>query len=149
MCFDTEGDWQATINEWSGVRGPRSHCTECGAEIPEGAWRLHIHQQESEECTICEYEEGEYREDCDHDYGESFDGDVCRECCLVRAAIYELEEKEGCPSYSREPLFGTLWEELQQDKKWGENHYVRYAMERYPELANHGMCAVLSAKDSQ
>lgn len=147
MCFDTEGDWQATINEWSGVRGSQSKCIECRSEIPDGAWRLHIFQQEHEECQICEYEDGEPCAEGDHDYGESFVGDVCRECCLVRAAINELEEQEGCPSYSREPLFGTLWEELQADKRWGENHYVRFAMQRFPELANHGMCAVLSAKE--
>lgn len=96
---------------------------------------MHTYQQENEECRNCEYEDGPPCENDEHDYGETFTGDTCRECLLLLAAIYDLEAKEKCPEFSRQPLGCMLGEELDQDKRYGHNQYIPYALKMFPELA--------------
>jgi len=143
MCFYNDNyDWTAAINELSGIRleVPKRNCHECGRAILAGEWCEYIYQQENEECQICEDECSYYyndeadKETCKHDYGEKYTGYICRECCLVLAAIYDREEREGCPEHSRQPSAGNLYYELQEDR---DGVYVAHAIALFPELQSH------------
>lgn len=138
MCFSSEADWYASINVETYWQGDKPcTCEECGREIAVGEWRKNLEQQEREECQICEYEDGEPCADDDHDYGETYSGDTCRECLLVLAAIYEIEEIEKCPEHSRQPQGCQLYDELQHNIDARGPNYVGYAMLRFPELTRH------------
>lgn len=151
MCFSNEGNWCATIQVdtfWRGLEDTPVSCHECGRTIAAGEWRKHIYQQENEECRICEYEDGPPCEDDEHDYGKTYSGNTCRECLLVLAAIYDLEAKENCPEYSRQPLGGELYEELDNDIRYGHNQYVPHALAMFPELKNHKLIIDLVDNDA-
>lgn len=151
MCFYNDNyDWIANL--WL-VMGSRAEadcrCYECRRAIRAGEWRTHVYQQEYEECRICEddpddsglYDPGQDPATCQHDYGETFSCDICRECSLILAAIYDLEERERCPEYARQPMYGELRDELWEDRRHGSGEYSRHALELYPELSNHELLA--------
>ena len=147
MCFYPDYEWIAEVHSASYCRlGEQANCLECGRVIDGGEWRKVIEQQEYEECRVCEdewsddYDESIDTEACEHDYGETFSGTICRECLLLLAAIYDLEEKEGCPEDARQPAYGDLGEEMCQDRNWGDNKYAAHAVALYPELARHPFC---------
>lgn len=163
MCFyNDDYDWSAEVNDVTFVRTEKLNvCEECRRRIEPGEWRRRIEQREHEECQICEdsYSDDYISADADsydtkqehaealaelaehkHSYGETYSGATCRECCLLLAAIYDLEEKEGCPEYARQPLGGTLREELHEEAYGRESTYVKHAVEMFPELAEHSIC---------
>ncbi len=147
MCFYYDDyDWIATINEQYFIRGEREHkCLECGRNIAPEEWRRYIYQQEHEMCQICEddyseeFDEEQDPATCAHNYGKRSNAHICRECCLILEAIYDLEEKEGCPEHARQPAFGELQEALHYGD---EGEYIRHAVEMFPELATHVLCEV-------
>jgi hypothetical protein len=165
MCFyDDDCDWTAEVCEQNFIRAAEpAKCYECYRPIAVGEWCRVLHQQEHESCLVCEDQWSDDYIDSDraaydtdeehatalaeladhvHTYGETFDATLCRECCLVLEAIYDLEEKEGCPEDARQPLIGALQDELAEDSgKWGEKKYVKHAVGMFPELASHKMCA--------
>lgn len=141
MCFSNEHDWYADVTDESFCRNAGdARCFECGEFIADGDWRYKCHQQEHEDCLICgvyndNYDDTVMRDFCEHDYGETFDAEICRECLLTLAAIYDLEEIEGCPEDSRQPMFGELLQVLTNEWVYGDEFkYRRHALEKYPEL---------------
>jgi hypothetical protein len=56
---------------------------------------------------------------------------------LILAAIYDLEEKEGCPEHARQPAYGELGTELWEDHRHTSGHYETHALAMFPELAGH------------
>lgn len=160
MCFyNDDYDWVAEVYDEQYVRGEQpAKCFDCYREIKAGEWRREIFQLEHEECQICEDIESDLYEDPDeideaegmfgpgehpHYYGESWHGVICRECNLLRASIYDLEEKEGCPEYSRQPAFGELQETMADDcSRWGDKKYIRHALEMFPELTTHKLLSL-------
>lgn len=155
MCFyDDDCDWLVQVSEENYSRCETAdECCDCNRPIQSGEWCRQIYQLEYEECQICEDVESGLYEDPDevdeaegiygpgehpHYFGQSWQGTICRECCLVREAIWDLEEKEGCPPYARQPLLGGLREVIHDDlSKWGTRKYVTHAKEMFPELASH------------
>lgn len=139
MCFNNDYDWYADISD---VRdwplGRPTSCHECCAPIGYGDWRRHIFQQEHEECQWCEYEElAEADEPCEtHDYGETFECDLCRDCCKILAAIEAVETDEECPPHARQPAIGELVEALSYDE---DSRYARRAVAMFPELKSSRM----------
>lgn len=158
MCFyNDDYDWCAEVHDEHYVRSELpTKCFDCNRAIKAGEWIREIFQLEHEECQICEDPESDLYEDPDeideaegmygpgehpHYFGESFHGVVCRECCLIRAAIYDLEEKEGCPEDARQPAIGELTETMCEDRsKWGDRKYTKHAIEMFPELSSFKLC---------
>jgi len=139
MCFyNDDYDWIAEVNDVRHERSDqKSRCIDCCRTIQSGEWRQTIDQQEHEECQICSewgdlYDESVIKETCDHDYGETFHCSVCRECSLLREAIYDLEQIEGCPEYARQPPAGELYDAM-NPRNDGEK-YRRHALEKFPGL---------------
>ncbi len=131
MCFYNESDWCAELHdEFHSIAESNCKCFECNRTIFAGEWRHRIEQQEYEGCQDCD-ELGDDDDCCDgqHNYGETFDCDICRECSLLLEAIYDLERIEGCPEHARQPSYGELGDVL-----WDEPHYWRHAIERFPGL---------------
>lgn len=152
MCFyNDDCDWIANVTEETFSRADKEHrCYECGNRILTGEWYRHIHQQESESCLICEdledygdlYDPQQDPKTCEHNYGEHFDCNICRECCLILEAIRDLEEKEGCPPYARQPRIGELSDELHEHKRCLDFKYHLHARELFPELVENKLCAL-------
>ncbi len=158
MCFyDDDCDWTAEVHDDRYVRCEKpERCFDCNRNIKAGEWIWEIFQLEHEQCQICEDFDSELYEDPDeideaegmfgpgehpHYYGESWHGVVCRECCLIRRAIYDLEEKEGCPEYARQPAIGELSEVMHDDQSsWGDKKYTRHACAMFPELFGTVLC---------
>jgi hypothetical protein len=146
MCFtNDEGDWSASIVERSCIRKTSAaRCFECGRTIEAGEWRSEEYCQEHEECQICQDESSDQFDDrvncdtCIHDFGETFAASTCRECSLLLAAVYDLERIEGCPEDARQPMPGSLGDEMGYDD---EGRYARHAIALFPELATHVFCA--------
>lgn len=142
MCFyNDDYDWCAEVSEVTYARCERDgRCFECGRRIAAGEWRERTLQQEHEDCQICSeygdyYDDSVMRELCNHDYGETFEAEVCRDCLLMLSAIYDLEEIEGCPEESRRPGYGDLMQVLTDEWVYGDEFkYRRHAMEKYPQL---------------
>jgi hypothetical protein len=160
MCFyNDDCDWVAEYEEQKFFRDDSEcKCRECDRTIKAGEWRQHFFQQESEVCRICEddcsydfvskdpddYDTNDEHASAlaelashEHDYGETFSANICRECCLVLEAIYDLERIEGCPEHARQPAIGDLVDVVYEDKRWEGGKYVRHAVEMFPELATH------------
>ena len=139
MCFDTsDTDWIATINEVTdGTPDAEACCLECGATIGAGEWRRHIFQQECEGCRRCEWEElDEDEEPCvEHDYGETFSGDICETCVKILDAIKAVELDAGCAEWESQPLYGELSQEMMNEKLYDPQwRYHTRVREMFPGL---------------
>jgi len=143
MCFyNDDCDWIASINEQSSVVcDKRCRCFECQRTILPGEWHRTNYQQEHEMCQICEddcsddFDEDADKANCKHDYGETFSCVLCRECCLLLEAIYDLERIEGCPEYARQPAYGELRDTLYAEQRYGDiPRYRLHALQLFPEL---------------
>ncbi len=143
MCFENEGEWCARIDtkEEKPVESP-CWCLECNQDIPIGIIALHVFQQEEEECQCdaCQYRDGD--EDwsipavgCTKDFGQTFEGVVCQDCCKLLKAIRALEIEEGCPEFAQQPLYGELHEVFCDHEQSFE--YARKAVEMFPEVRTH------------
>ncbi len=164
MCFyHDDYDWCAEHEEQHFVREDSpAKCHECDRVVLADQWRRKILQQQYECCQICEDRENfdfisaeaddydsneEYAAALDElgchecDYGERFACTICRECNLLLAAIYDLEQIEGCPEHARQPLYGELLRELEEDE---EGKYVRHALRMFPELVRHPLIIELN-----
>lgn len=154
MCFyDDDCDWYADQTTDEYVRSDKTaKCYDCNRKIHAGEWRREMSQLECEMCQICEDDSGykydmyeppedeEYPGPGEHPcyYGQSWQGSVCCECCKIRAAIYDLEEKEGCPEYARQPAIGELPNVINEDQgKWGDRKYTNHAIAMFPEVSEH------------
>ncbi len=155
MCFTNDDcDWSAEVyEETHGRRELPGKCCDCRRVINAGEWARSIWMCEKECCQICEDRESDWFEDPEeiepddgmygpgehpHYYGEHWTGVVCRECCLLREAIYDLEEKEDCPEWARQPAFGELSEVMSEDTApWGDRKYAEHATRMFPSLAWH------------
>jgi len=133
MCFEPEYDWYADVTALTeSEAGARVACEDCGELIHPGDWRRYVYQQEHEECQRCEWEELEPGDEpCDtHDYGETWECSLCRDCCNIRAAISAVEADEGCRPDTREPAYGELDEALRYD----DGRYVARVRAWFPRI---------------
>jgi hypothetical protein len=145
VCFyNDDYDWIASINDTTCVQGTvADRCYECRRPIDAGEWRVSIYQQEHEACQICEDEDSDefdqqiHQNECIHDFGETFSAVICRQCSLLREAIYDLERIENCPEHARQPRIGALQDEMGED----DGKYARHAVAIFPELSTHKLCA--------
>jgi hypothetical protein len=155
MCFyNDDCDWVAECQDERHVKAEdRCRCVDCHRRIAAGEWVRRIEQSEHECCQICEDSESllyEYPDEYEpesgmygptehpHYYGEHWLGFICRECLLLREAIWDLEEKEGCPVDSRQPAYGELDEVMHEDQAhWGNRQYTNHALQLFPSLAWH------------
>lgn len=118
MCFSDNYDWTAQcVHEAYEPTLQRRVCCECRCHIPAGEWCHYLWMQEREECRDCEFEDEPCAND-KHDYGETYEGWTCAECQLLREAIKEVEEDEGCFGYGSQPAVGEMYESVDD---WG--HY--------------------------
>ncbi len=135
MCFYADADWYASVTETDEGPAPKAtKCSECRKPIAEGEWRYHVWQQEHEECQtreeknhIGDDDEEVMIHDCIRDkaeceYGETFDYDCCISCKVLRNAIRQVEEAEGCTGNETEPALPCLFEDVSDGEGWG--HYV-------------------------
>jgi hypothetical protein len=139
MCFDHDlAGWYAEIQDVTeGVSETPTRCDECFSQIGRGAWRRHIYQQESEICRLCEEEDGDRCPDGECDYGETYAHDICSRCCQLLKAIEAVEEAEGCPPHSRQPLLGELWDVMRDEYNCAASlKYARKAVELFPDLGS-------------
>lgn len=162
MCFyNDDYDWVAEEHDERHVK-VESACTchDCSRSIRVGEWVRRIEQYEKECCQICEDSESDLYEDPDdirpedgmhgpgehaHYYGQHWLGFICRECLLLREAIWDLEEKEGCPVDARQPGYGELYEVMDEDQgRWGDRKYTDHAVQMFPSLARHPLCRIKS-----
>ena len=121
MCFyNDDYDWCAeVIRTTEGTDGPPTRCIECGAKIAAGDWRRHIEQIEHESCQICEddcsesFDPGQDPATCEHNYGETWDGDTCRRGRVRRARwracrCGAVGARRGCGRSVRSGCVGSL-----------------------------------------
>lgn len=129
MCFVHDYDWCASVEVVLGTRGSAGRCIDCGRRIAPDEWRLHVYQQEYEECQACEWEDVPACEDGEHDYGETFACDICRECCEWREAIRSAEIDAGCHEDESQPAYGELLDAIYWDctGRYAWAHYWRRA----------------------
>lgn len=144
MCF-SNGDygWTAEVQvNTSGCSPLQCKCYECRAIIAPYEWRVHIYQQEYEECQRCECEKLDDDDElcdelCDeHDYGETFEYVRCETCDKILRAIEAFEAREGCPVDERRPALCDLKDELNRWNRDDAPLYAAIAIEAYPELAS-------------
>jgi hypothetical protein len=127
MCFLHEYDWYASVSEESqGPLNVPTRCTECGRRLNSGEWALQIHQQEKECCDDCECDSSPdcHCETCPDgcDLGEVVDYTACEKCELIRKAIRDVEEAEGCIGDEAEPPRGMMVEGVNEGEGW--DHYL-------------------------
>jgi hypothetical protein len=145
MCFyNDDYDWVASVQERSTIKATkRVHCIECSKLIMAGEECERIWQQEHEECQVCCEYGDDYDEDnpqdsteCDHDYGETFEGFTCQHCLSIIEAIRQVEVEEGCPEHAQRPSIGGLYEEA--FSRWNDDarKYASKVAEMFPELRN-------------
>lgn len=133
MCFVNDCDWIARINE--STDGPAVkpvHCDECGIAIGIGEVHRHIYQQEHEECPGCE--DG----DCDGvncDFGETYECDICGNCCKLLDVIRRVEIESGCSPYESQPALGELADAMFEDGYRDGGKYLERAKLDHPEMA--------------
>ena len=143
MCFyNDDFDWYAEVcRTVEGTDGRATRCIECGAKIAAGEWRRHLEQIEHECCQICEDDCSEIHDPdqdpatCEHNYGETWDGDTCQACCNLIEAVRIVEIEAGCPAYAQVPSVGGLLDELLEHDE--REKYARRAVEMFPALAGH------------
>ena len=166
MCFyNDDYDWIAEVEELHFIRAEKAcKCAECNCQIVVGDWYRRLCQKEFEMCQICEDSESfsylsadasDYDTEDEHvaaladlvahehSYGETFSASTCRKCCLVLTAIYDLEAKEGCPEYARQPDTGELSQALFDDARHSKSGYAQHAVEMFPELSEHKLITQL------
>lgn len=149
MCFyNDDYDWTAAIWEVSTIVAESDYkCMECGTTISKGEFHRYTYQQESESCTVCEddwhanFQEKGYCEDNGekHNYGETYEHRICRNCCKILTAIDITEEAEGCPPFSRQPALSELHEAMNPYMFDDAPKYAAKAVELWPELATNSM----------
>ena len=125
MCFTNSDGWLAEVYEEEDGPAPKTtRCDECGAYIFPGQWRRSVLMREHEECQACEAwgDESEPCEDDCHDYGESWEGDICERCHRLREAVRTVEEAEGCHGEEAVPCYGFLREQVDSGAGW--QHYA-------------------------
>jgi len=143
MCFNTESDWTASVNEVTEGPSPaRVRCGECHQWINVGEWRKFVHQEEHEECELCRYDGCECPKDhlgfcneckCEKpDFGNEFDATICEPCSKLLKAIMHAELVAGCAPSESQPAYGELREAIQEDDK-----YIDVALQMFPEVAAH------------
>lgn len=140
MCFTSDYEWYAEWHEQTdGERPDPARCYECSRKIAPGEWRRQVESREHEACQVCE---GTFSDDwtvdakpCEgeHDYGETFEAAICRECCRVLEAIEAVEREAGCPDGSRQPAYGEMRDAVYEDAR-DDGRYVRRAVANWPEL---------------
>lgn len=157
MCFNTDYDWYASqIEDDEGPAPEACHCCECGCRIKKGEWRRWVSMQEREDGIYCEPEKGEHVDDCpaagcaakgcvpdgDHaedcvgeecEYvgpGETWEGNTCEGCHILRAALRTVEEDEGCHGVEAEPGLGAMYDEVGSAGGWLHyfDHFVRLGL---------------------
>lgn len=161
MCFYHEdADWTASVyeDEENAPTDKAAKCDECRAIIRVGEPRRHVYMQEHEGCIRCDRDardshqerSGDYDEEDDdgnlpsltpcedgkHDYGETFECDICENCQKLLLAIAAAEADEGCDPHESQPSFGAMFEEMNDG---GEAiTYIDRARDLFPELAMNG-----------
>jgi hypothetical protein len=115
MCF-YEGDCDWTASVYSDTTEPATKptkCDECRRIISIGEPVRHVWMQEHEICrhdpesddfdgdeddpvTLC-------GDECEHDFGETFDYDCCETCTQLIEAIHHHELLIGCREYESRP----------------------------------------------
>jgi len=123
MCFDnSDYDWfaQVVTDEVSKAEKPE-RCQECRREIAQGEYVRSIFMQEHDQCvydpTSDDYDGPETEkegcpDDCDHDYGETFECSICETCDQLLKAIKQHELDERCDESESQPAFGELGEAM-------------------------------------
>lgn len=139
MCFyDDDYEWYAEVHDTTTGTSPlASRCYECHRRIEPHQWLTHIFQQEREACSRCDECGDDYDPDqdpatCEHDYGETFECDICESCIKLREAIERVEEEEDCPPHARQPGIGGLWDVMLEHSD--ATKYAQRAIEMFPEL---------------
>lgn len=144
MCFDNDNcEWVASFQTDEMKATEREQiCLECGRIVPKGMVVRTIYQRESEDCE-CQFCAQQHQQDPDYDgpdecleqFGEEFSGVICPECCQLLKAIDDLETKEGCPKWARQPLFGELAEVFLEHQQ--NFAYAEHAVGMFPDLYTH------------
>lgn len=143
MCFyNDDYDWIAEVEDATESHGGREcQCVDCGTRIDADEWRKTIEQRQYELCQICEdefsdmFDEASSKTTCRHAYGETWHGEFCRGCVLLRQAVEAVERDEGCPSDARQPAYGDLYGSLiDHDER---EKYASRAVAMFSELATH------------
>lgn len=126
MCFYADYDWYPNVvEEAEGPSPARQQCDECHDWINAGEWRYDLHQERHESCLHCD--PGEEFDDyfgrggdgkCDH--GKTADYVCCERCWLLRKAIRQVEEREGCTGNEAEPPLEFLYEAVGDAGGWDE-----------------------------
>lgn len=135
MCFyNDDYAWTAEVSDVTdGTADSPAKCYECNSIIAAGEFRRYVYQQEHEECSVCEQEEAD--EPCEkHDYGETFECNLCESCVKILKAIYAVEINAGCPPYASQPNYGELQEAFQHDDA---GKYRARALTMFPGVAGH------------
>ncbi len=158
MCFyNDDYDWLVSHEEKRMITATkRVHCVECSKLIMAGEECEYIWQQEHEECRVCcEYGEN-YDEDnpqdtaeCDHDYGETFEGYTCQRCLKIIEAIKQVEIEEGCPAHAQRPSIGGLYEEA--FSRWNDDakKYANKVVEMFPDLITDPCISNVLERDNE
>lgn len=141
MCFYADYDWYADIHEETCFQldEPGLPCDECGQLIPQGAWRVHVYQQENETCHQCDDLDSDEEHDGKCDYGETTDYNCCVECSKIIAGVEEYERRQGCPEGNRRPPLYSLYESVQQEHLDSEEllGICKAICDLSPEMENH------------
>lgn len=133
MCFYNDYDWYAELVE-DEIRtaDQPTRCGECGTVVPEEGTLRHIYYQQYEICRRDHYEGGPgCSEDCEHDFGETFDFDLCEACNQLIEAIHQFEIEEGCGEAESRPAFGELYDAI-----YNRKDYLEKAESLYPGITS-------------
>ena len=130
MCFVNDYDWSAEVSDHLAiVEEEDCRCEECGRTIPPGEWHEYVWQREYECCQFCNDRDVD---DCECDYGETYECRTCRDCCRFRDAVQATELAEGCAAYEALPPYGLLWEGVQEIGVRESAKYARTFLRMHP-----------------
>lgn len=123
MCFYHDCEYVASINEKTTRLAKRDFtCGECRKLSPASSIRHEVYQQEHDPDEDLNPDDADYKQQLeDFDIGYVFEMAWCDQCEQLRAAIRAVEISEGCSRDSAEPLFGELYEAVEQGEGW--QHY--------------------------